>query len=277
MATGILDAFTFAHAEEGALFAALLDGAEAFCRGWRHRPFAVGGNFVTARWACGAGAREDCLIAQGSAHRRDQRVVELSTLFYPRAPQEAFGVNLSLLVVPPGAGWGLNFSLHVGGRSVMGEGLQASFRRYGSGAGGPEESLVITPRPVMTLFESTFSVPCTGSLVEELRGWIASPDVLLRRSLAAWTELERRVLEALDAGRVETADEGPYLGDGLPPERVPRALRPDEGAEARRDLAAEMTRRRRLLEAESSRFHGMLCASFPFGEILSPRDGRGTP
>ncbi|HEU5059352.1 MAG TPA: hypothetical protein VFU21_22620, partial [Kofleriaceae bacterium] len=99
-----LDQLRFQSKELGDRLRAL----EACVRGtrtdWRHLPYQEIGNFFTARWCAGRGARDDCQWASGSAEKRDQHVVELHTLTH-RLP-DAFGLGLLAARVPAATGWG---------------------------------------------------------------------------------------------------------------------------------------------------------------------------
>lgn len=257
----------FEREETGRLFHALLESATTFCQGWKHRPFTRGGNFISGRWATGAGAGEDCQIAGGSAHRRDQRAVELSTLFHPRAPFQAFGLNFTLLQVPPDSGWGLSLSLHLEGKSVMGEGLSLSFRRYAPGGGRPVERLDLGRSLGHDCFEATIGYTDARPHLEILADWLRSPSSLAEQASRSLDGLEQEFRRALEAGEIEGADEGPYMNDGIPPERSPRPLTTEERERARADATGAFEGRRQLIGREASRFHGLLVEAFPLGDV----------
>jgi hypothetical protein len=199
--------------------------------GWRSLPYRPVGNFYEAHWCRGSGSREDCQITEGSGYARDQHAIALYTLFYPQDFPQVFGLGMSALWNPPGAGWGAHFSYSEGGRSVVGEGFQLSFFGYGSDEGEPDTTVVLGSQIGYPLGQGDRTLAASGqSPAEDLRRYMASPEALRDEGLAQLGQAQQELEDLLRSGEAIACDYGPYLGKGIPPQCTPRPLTPDEQA-----------------------------------------------
>jgi len=232
---------------------------------WPRRiPYHRLGNFITARWGDGAGARDDCVIASGSSWRRDQRIIELSTLHYPHAPKEAFGMGIAALNTPRDAGWGANVSLWVGGKTIISDGLQLSLRRYEDGKQDPVLTLNLGPRGAYEVHETTLSWSTGLGPLEELPHYLASAQALRDRGGAMQRALRDEVMGAIREKRVEGCDWGEYMNDGVPPPTTERPLTDEEEAAALAEAEAYFAARLEALDTEYEALFQALMETFPF-------------
>ncbi len=210
---------------------------------FRHIAYQKGGNFFRARWCRGAGARPDCQIASGSARRRDQHALELTTLFYPQGFPQVFGMGLNALQTPTRTGWGMSLSFAVEGKRVVGSGLSLKFDRFDRPKGSPALSVQLGSTLSHQVAASELRVNAKEAPLALLLVLTESPESLRDRGLAQRAELRRDIAAALAEGRVHTCDYAPYRGDGRPPECTERPLTPAEqtaqGERAERRFAAE--------------------------------------
>ena len=260
-----LDWLFFQYKRQGDLLKRLDRCVTEHAAAWaRHSPYQRGGNFITAKWCTGGGARDDCLIAEGSAWRRDQRVIELSTLFYPSAPRDAFGLGISALYTPPGTAWGASVSFWEGGKGIIGDGLHLTVRRYQEGQRDPDLTLTLGPRMSYQVHQTLIEWSTGLSPLEELPHYLASPEALRDRGRALVQGLRLRVLTAINDKQVEGCDYGEYHNDGVPPEEIPRPLTDEEEAAALSDAEAHFTARLDALDHEHEAMYQALMDTFPF-------------
>ena len=96
-------------------------------------------------------------------------------------------------------------------------------------------------------------------------GWQHLPLALgLRRFAGTMLDaLDTRVADALARGEVRGFDEGVSPGRGIPPERQPRPLKPDELAKLKATVQQEIARRRAFFEQRAETLHALLIATVP--------------
>lgn len=184
------------------------------------------GNFYRERWCAGA---SETACSGGAVVRSTApgtRWFELQTLFYPAGWPEVFGLVFSMGRFP--ADGGLGFALHFSedGRSILGDGAQLSCT-----AQGPEaETLWLGSVETWEAFGDAISVRHAPSGRALLRSLGGGPAALIAVAQAQADAVAQAAHAALEEGRIQGFDEGPYLDDGLPPVRTPRPLRPAERA-----------------------------------------------
>ena len=236
---------------------------------WRATAYHLAGNFYTARWCRGAGARLDCEIAGSTQDERDQRVIELYTLFYPKEYPQVFGLGFHSLWVPPVTGWGASFDFAEQGASVVGEGWQVSFREYLTPTGEAAATVSLGqgigyrmsgPQPAM--------VELASDLPEraDLALYLAGPEAMRDRALLQKQALADKVTTAITTHQITTCDQGPYLGKGLPPDCPPRPLTSDEEAAELAHAHAYFAEQAQLLRDHYQAMYAAWLAAFPLDQ-----------
>lgn len=260
-----LDRLMFQYKRQGDLLRQLDRCVSRHASGWaRHIPYRRIGNFISAKWCTGSGARDDCVIASGSAWKRDQRVIELSTFHYPSAPRDAFGLGISTLYTPIGSAWGASFSLWEGGKGIMGDGLHLRFGRYQEGQRDPDLTLHMGSRKSYEVHETSIDWSSGLTPLEELPLYLASAAALRDRGLALYAALLDKVLAAIRDKQVEAGDEGKYRNDGVPPPITLRPLTVDEETDALAEAEAHFASLSSALEQEYESIYQVLMEVFPF-------------
>jgi len=242
--------------------------ARAATEGWKHVPWGQGGNFFRAKWAVGAGARDDCVIAGGSAHRRDQRCVELYTLFYPKDWPTVFGLGMQGLATPADTGWGANVYLAVGGKTVVGEGFSVSFDKFDAGTGDPKIRLHAGTSNEYTVVATTVRLPSGRAPLDECRAMLASADGLKARLLELSSALEAQVMKVLAEHGAQAMEYGPYEGNGIPPVEMPRPLTAAEEKKAKAEAAAFFASQRQVVVKEYRAMYEAARRAAPWLEAL---------
>ncbi len=213
-----LSQLSFENAARGKLLRRLDACLRDHAKKWRHLPYRRGGNFIRASWCTGKGARDDCQIAAGSVNRADQHVLSLYTLHHPGAPNRAFGLGVNALWTPPGPEWGARLGLHEGGKSIVGSGLSLDLRRYGAaGASRPAVKLSLGSSGSYRVHQTHVRWSSSKEPQQELALFVSSAKAFGERGVAQVSALRKRVLEAIEGGRVKGCDHGPYEGTPSPP------------------------------------------------------------
>ncbi|MBW2702474.1 MAG: hypothetical protein JRF33_16765 [Deltaproteobacteria bacterium] len=212
---------------------------------WRHRPFKNGGAFHNARWCRGKGARDDCQIASGTADHRDQHAVSLYTLFYGDKFPEVFGYGLQILKTPKTSGWGVNFYIAQGGKSMVGEGFHINFSHFPDASGPRDTILFAGIGESYQIAKTQTSLPAKPFAATRAR-LLKNAASLRDGALADLEELERKVLARITEDQVETCDFGEYQNDGIPPPCFPRKLNAEEKKEELKKAEAHFKEQKRL-------------------------------
>jgi len=228
---------------------------------WRHIPYQEIGNFFSAKWCAGAGARDDCQWAAGSADQRDQHVVELHTLFH-RLP-DAFGVGLLAATVPASTGWGAQITFVEGAKGIEGESLHLDLRRYDAADGPPALAVHLGSTLAYKVHETEIIAPGNLPPREVLAQLTSSPEAMRDRGLAHLDTLAVRVEGAIAAGIPTICQRGPYQGNGIPPACNPRPLTAAETRAARAAADAHLREQKAALTGAYREMHAALLAAFP--------------
>jgi hypothetical protein len=236
---------------------------------WNTTSYRLLGNFYTSSWCSGPGAREDCQIASGTEHDRDQHAIELYTLFYSQDYPQVFGLGFQALWVPESAGWGASYYFAEQGGSVVGEGWGVTFREYQDAYSPPASTVSLGWKTRYTIFgpnRTEFEYPSELSLREDLAIYLSGAESMRDRGLRQSEALSRKVSEDIKAGKVQTCDPGPYQGDGIPPACPPRPMTDDEKAAEVARTEAYFAEQERLLQENYQEMYTAWMRSFPFKE-----------
>jgi len=265
-----VDELRFKDAETGRRFRAL-DGCikDIADDSWHTTSYQLVGNFYESRWCRGTGARSDCQIAGSTIDDRDQRVIELYTLFYPQSYPEVFGLGFHALQAPKSTGWGASYYFAENGAGIVGQGWGVTFREYVTPTGKPRVSIDLGWKygytiygPNRTTFEDSSELP----LREDLALYLASPESMRDRGLAHIQALEQKVISAISGHQVITCDLGPYLGKGLPPACTPRPLNASEETDELARARAYFAEQEQSLRDSYQEMYTAWMAAFPLGQ-----------
>src|SRR5512143_601967 len=215
-----LDSLTFESEALSQRFHALDVCARAEARpDWTTRPYARIGNFMTAHW-CGPGVRaSDC-----EAGRETQpdgqalRSLSLATLFYPSTPNNVFGLSFAARYAPAGNGWEASVSYAEGGRSVLGDGFQISFRAVphasDSVRSDADRGIALGSSINYQVANSTIDFASPLSQRADFARYLAGPEPLRDAGLALLDGLRSRVEQAILAHEVRQCVYGASPGGG---------------------------------------------------------------
>lgn len=231
--------------------------------GWTYHPYRQIGNFYSASWCSGAGAQQDCVIAEGTADVRDQHAIELYTLFYPVSFPQVFGLGLHALWVPPAEGWGANLSYDEQGKTIVGDNLSLDFSYYTSPTGAPQDKIHLGSGVQYQVEHTSVVVSSDLSLREEMTRYIASPESMRDRGLAMLDALSTKVESTVQSHQAEKCEYGPYKGGGIPPACNPRPLTPAEETEALATARSYFARQKQLLNRYYKDMYASLMNAFP--------------
>jgi len=230
--------------------------------GWHHVPLAVGGNFVRESWCAPTVKPEFC--ENGSVVTREERGtawMTLETLHYPKDWPKVFGLVVSIGTFPAKGDLAIRFHLAEDGRSIVGEGMEATFLEIGPS--GVSQAVSLGARTGLKALDTDLFVEAPGGDGQALQRLAASPESLRTSSLALLDALAARVNEAFAKGEVLGWDEGEYEGNGIPPTRTPRPLTPAEAQREKKAAHEEIARRKAMIERHFAGMHALLVAEVP--------------
>ena len=194
--------------------------------GWKHREHAMGGNFVTAVWAQGAGFDNDCRLDHEPEHQVGIHKIEVDTIVVGDKAKSA-AISLELMADKPeewsvlcnyrdaseqgvtGAGWGATFFQWDEAKLKT----LVPFRPYEQTTVkinlGPRYSYNIEATPVEVVSELPYE--------QDFLAYLKSPESLRDSFLAASEKLSKRVEETISSHTAKKRIFGAYKGDGRPP------------------------------------------------------------
>jgi len=231
--------------------------------GWKHVPLQVSGNFLAERW-CGPKVAQD-RCASGSVATSEERGAQwmsLEALHYELP--KAFGLVVQVGHIPEKGELAMRFYLSEGGRTVVGEGMEATFLALGEG-GKVAESVSVGQRASLRILDAELSVSSPDPWRATLKAMAASPQSLQALATRMLDALQARVDEALAKGEVQGFDEGPYEGHGVPPAKTPRPLTAAEKEREAKAAKAEIARRKALVAKHAKAMHALLEQQVPVG------------
>jgi hypothetical protein len=223
------------------------------------------GNYYRLLWCRGSGTRDECQTADN----RDQHSIELNTLFYQQTYPEVFGLVFHSLWVPESTGWGASYSFAESGESMFGGGWSVTFSKYVTPSGPPEAIVDLGWDYSYTIFgpeRTTFKSSSDLPLREDLALYLSSPEEMRDRGLAQSQVLAQKVRTAINAHQVNTCDQGPYLGKGIPPACTIRPLTPEEEAVELARANAYFAAQELLLRTDYQGMYAAWMKAFPFDQ-----------
>jgi hypothetical protein len=230
--------------------------------GWTHVPHKQIGNFYEASWCRGAGARQNCVIAESSADNRDQHTITLYTLFYPREFPQVFGLGLNVRWVPLAQGWGASFYFSEDGKTIVGEGFGLDFFFYAASTGKPKSTLHLGSGYEYDIHETKVRHNSGLPLREDLAQYLKSPEAMRDRGLTMLQALQTEVKGTLQSHQASTCDHGPVQGN-LPPICTPRPLTRAEEDQSLAEAQASLSGQRQLLQDNYQELYATLLRAFP--------------
>ena len=225
-------------------FTALLAHARTVPADWRALPFERGGNFVRARWcsptvrapACEGGAVLND-AEPGTAWRA------LSTLAYDSGWPKTFGVVWNAGQIPL-EGIGVSMFFAQSGRGVVGESFGANAYEV---AGGKVVRKAAMAQWELTVGAGTFRVAPPATPAESIAPYVGGAAAYREAVAAGLDALSGQIEAAAAAHSLQVWEEGPYMGGGIPPERIAVPASPAAEAELLREARADLAARRALL------------------------------
>lgn len=246
---------------EGERHQALRAWMEKKAKGWKHKPLAAGGNFLSERW-CGPKVPLD-RCDSGSVVTGEERGTEWMTLeaLHYELPK-AFGLVVSLGAFPEKGDLALRFYVSEGGKTIVGEAMDATFLALGKD-GKVAETATVGGRASVEIVGSAVSVFSPDPWRTTLKKLAESPKSLEAVATKLFDALQVRVDEALAKGEVQGFDEGKYEGNGIPPTKTPRPLTAAEKEREARAAKAEIARRKAFVERHAKAMHALLVEKVP--------------
>lgn len=271
-----IDELVFDEAETGQRFRALDACLRAVtAEGWRSLGYRRFPNSYQALWCRGAGARQDCGIASGTAHNRDQQVLSLQTYHY--SFPEVFGLGIGSLLVPAADGWGVSFSFSEGTGKLYGDAISFSLFRYEQGEYEPADTVfVIGPFPYQSFQVDLVEREIVGpeilelSAREKLAMVLSSPEAMREMSAQYYQSLAEEVNTSLRSPDFLACDRAEYKGDGIPPACLPRPLTEAERSAELTRAAAYFANQDALLRENYQEMYAAFLESFPFERCWQP-------
>ena len=267
----------FVSARDARIHASLVAWIAANSADFVERPELRLGNFVSRMRCRGATSSECDGGAIVNSERRGTAWRRLDGLTYDDA-KSLFGVLVSVGDFPSTGDFGVRLSLietsTVAEQRLVGEGLWLSFARF--------DGDVVKERLAVGTTASWVHREASGGGVEEIV--MLAPSMTWKEALSALSlspaslarfvrgQEDRLLLEArarIEDGRIHGFDEGPYEGNGLPPELTPRALTTVERAAALAALAAEHARRLAFVDRHQDALHRLVVSRLPSAALLA--------
>ena len=228
--------------------------------GWHHEPLKAGGNFLTERWC---GPRVDPGRCESGAvvtsEERGTEWMSLEALHYELP--KAFGRVVNLGHFPAAGELALRFYLSEGGKTIVGEGMDATFLRLDKDK--VAEQVSVGQRTGLKIIDSELFAESSEPWRATLKAMAASPESLKAHALKMLDALAQRVDGALAKGEVLGFDEGAYKGGGVPPMKTPRPLSAAEKEREAKAAKAEIARRKAFVEKHAAAMHALLKAHVP--------------
>jgi hypothetical protein len=255
-------------------------------KGWKHRAYTQGGNFVSAIWVLGEGYDDECRPSREPQHQVGTRKIEVDTIVVGDKAKSA-AVTLERVAASAeewsvlchyreateqgvtGAGWGATLFKW----DAQKQKSHVPFRPY-------EQTTVkfhLGPRYRYQVENTTVEVDSELPQEKDFLRYLASAELLRDTYLQANDKLLKKVEETISSHKAEKRIFGEYKGDGRPP---PTSVKPLTAAEETAELAKarkQFAELDRVVHKEYAAIHAALRKSFPFEKCwpeLEPRESR---
>jgi hypothetical protein len=242
-------------------------------KGWKHRGYTQGGNFVTAVWALGAGYDNDCRLSRDPKHQVGIHRMEVDTIVVgDKAKSAAFAIERvdaspqawSVLCNyrdateqgVTGAGWSANLFQWDAAKQHT----HIPFRPYEQ----TSARIDLGPRYGYEVQDTSVLMATPLSYEENFLLYLKSPESLRQTYLTAHDELLQKVEMTITSHQARKRVFGEYAGDGRPPPSHTEPLSPAEEAAELAKARQHFARLRQLMKDEHVAIHVALRKAFPF-------------
>ncbi len=229
--------------------------------GWRHLPYAPGGNFYEARWCTGPQLDNACMPAGNNSN--SQHTIRLYTLFTPDAPQTFFGLGLAARWSPPGEGWSAQFSFDEEGRGVIAPTFSLWFAPQVSSSRPPTLTVALGPEYAYRVQETTVTISSSLPLRDDLARYLVSADAMRDLGLQNLGALEQKVTATVQVHQATACDHGTPPANGGAPPCLPRPLTAAEEQEALASAATYFAAQTAALRDHYQEMRTALLSAFP--------------
>jgi len=263
------DELRFKDPETGRRFKELNTVIDSFVdKSWMTIPYHLSGNFYEAAWCSGAGA--DCQRTDAIFGRRDQRLLELYTLFYDADFPEVFGLGFQAVWVPRTTGWGASFGFSEGGERVVADGWGVTFNQYLSPAGAPDATLSLGQGDSYKIYETTIRYISGKSVRDDLAPYLAGPEAMREQGVKKLGAFAEQVRSEIGTDQVLACDLEPYKGNGIPPVCKPRPMTAAEKVSELARAEADFAAREQLLSDHYQEMYAAWMQAFPVERFWGP-------
>jgi hypothetical protein len=242
-------------------------------KGWKHRAYTQGGNFVSAVWVLGDGYDDKCRLGREPQHQVGTRKIEVDTIVVGDKAKSA-AITLERVDASPEEWSVLCHYREATEQGVTGAGWGATLFKW-----DPQKQKSHVPfRPyeqttVKFQLGSRYSYQVENTPVEvvselpqeqDFLQYLASAESLRDTFLRANGKLLQKVEETISSHKAEKRIFGEYKGDGRPP---PTSVKPLTATEETAELAKarkQFAELDRVVNKEYAAIHAALRKSFPF-------------
>ena len=242
-------------------------------KGWKHREYKAGGNFVSAVWALGDGYDDDCRPSRLPEHQVGTRKIEVDTIVVGDKAKSA-ALTLELVEASPqawslfgnyreataqsvtGAGWGITLFKWDAEKQKT----AVPFRPYEQ----TTAKLTLGPRYLYEVQNTKIEVASELPPDKDFLRYLASAESLRDTYLTFSGQLLKKVEETIAEHKAEMRVFGKYNGDGRPPPSHLRKLTAEEEAKELEKAREHFARLDKLVQKEHVAMHAAVRRAFPF-------------
>ncbi|MCE9527223.1 MAG: hypothetical protein K8R36_14345 [Planctomycetales bacterium] len=242
-------------------------------KGWKHRDYKEGGNFVSAVWVLGDGYDDDCLPSREPQHQVGTRKMEVDTIVVAGKAKsaaltlewvDASSKEWSLFCnyreaseqSVTGAGWGVTLFKW----NAEQQKSHVPFRPYEQ----TTTKLELGPRYSYHVQNTAVEVASDLPQDKDFLRYLASPESLRDTYVEASGRLLKKIEETITTHKAEKRIFGKYNGDGRPPPSELRKLTTEEEVEELARAREYFARQDNLVKDEHVAMHTVLRKAFPF-------------
>lgn len=242
-------------------------------KGWKHREYTLGGNFVSAVWVLGEGYDDECRSSRDPQHQVGTRKVEVDTIVVGDKAKSA-AITLERVDASPqewsvfchyreateqgvtGAGWG----------AVLFKWDAQKQKSYAPFRPHEQTTVKLHLGPSYRYQVENTPVEVFSELPQErdfLR-YLASPESLRDAYLQANDKLLKKIEETISSHKADKRIFGEYKGDGKPPPTSVKPLTPAEEAAELAKASKHFAELDKIMIDEHVAIHAALRKAFPF-------------